>query len=542
MKTGIVECLRAAGPTIAEIGRISGAPGISVAVAHHGQVIHEAHFGHRDLRTEDVPDVNTHYGIASLSKAFTAAAIGILVDEGKLQYDTPLDQILTDFDHTDPVVTQQLTIRELLTHTTGLAAANHWWYGASAQLLLRKEDLIPAFNRLEHVWPVRTHYVYSNWGYAVAGAVIEVLSGMSYGDFLKARLFEPLDMHESSVNFALVPETQMAKPYTVLDDGEFYPLPSPPSNDGTIMAAAQGIISTAADMLKFSTALLAAQKVELDDSNKSSHSVLKNVASQLTFHVPTTPVSLLERSYGYGFHRIQLPNPFANLGCNGMFVRKMPILASDANGTLAITHPGSLAGYTSALTLLPELDMSLVVFTNSIGFGDPADWINQLLVETLVAGHSSNDYVAMAEEAKQSHIQMFKDMALDFEKSRKSATPLRPMENYVGTYVNQNKMPFKVVIRRKDNENLQVVFQDLDSQAWDLHLPGEDVLDWFCPRDDLAKQALFTYSGPDLFKLKFGSDDEGNIDCVCWKMDPAVSLERLCFSKINDASLRVQKI
>lgn len=541
MKAGIIECLRATGPTIAEIGRVSGAPGISVAVAHHGQTIHEAHFGYRNLQTKDVPDMDTHYAIASLSKAFTAAAIGILVDDGKLRYDTPLNQILTDFDHYDPIVNQQLTVRELLTHTTGLAAANHWWYGAGARLLLKKKDLIPAFNKLEHVWPVRSHYAYSNWGYAVAGAVIEMVSGMGYGEFLKARVFDPLEMHESSVDSASVSE-QMARPYTVLDDGKFYQLPLPPSNDGTIMAPAQGVISTAADMLKFSTALLAAQKAELDGSCGSSHSVLKNVANQLTFHVPTTGPSLLERSYGYGFHRIQLPNPFAGLGCNGMFVRKMPTLSNDEDSTLAITHPGSLAGYTSAFTLLPEHNVSLIVFTNSIGFGDPADWINQLLVEMLVAGKTTNDYIAMAEEAKQSHVQKFKDMEVEFRKSRESATPLRPTEDYLGTYINQNQMPFKIVISRKDNEDLQVMFQGLESQTWDLHLSGEDVLDWFCPRDELAKRALFTYSGPDLFKLRFGSDDKGNINHLCWRMDPAVPQKRLCFNKTSDTSLRIQKI
>lgn len=194
----------------------------------------------------------------------------------------------------------------------------------NAQLLLEKKDLIPAFNRLEHIGSIRTQYAYSNWGYAVAGAAIETLSGMSYGEFLKARLFDPLEMQDSSVDSAQVSE-RMARPYTVLDDGEYFQLPLAPSNDGTLMASAQGIISTAADMLKFSTALLAAQRAELDGTN-GSHSVLKNVANQLTFHVPTTGPSLLERSYGYGFHRIQLPNPFAGLGCNGMFVRKMPTL------------------------------------------------------------------------------------------------------------------------------------------------------------------------------------------------------------------------
>lgn len=159
-----------------------------------------------------------------------------------------------------------------------------------------------------------------------------------------------------------------------------------------------------------------------------------------------------------------------------------------------------------------------------------------------MAGKTANDYIAMAEEAKQAHIQMFEDMAVDFQKSRDSATPLRPMEDYLGTYIHQNQMPFKIVISRKDNENLQVMFQGLESQSWVLHLSGEDVLDWFCPRDELAKRALFTYSGPDLFKLRFGHDDKGSINHVCWKMDPAVPAELLCFNKTSDTALRVQNI
>lgn len=142
------------------------------------------------------PDSDTLYGVASISKMFTASAVGILVDEGKLDWMTPIVSIVPELNTVDKFVTEQLTILDLL-HRTGLETSNNWWFGSDGVLMLNKSQTVSSFNALKQISPFRSAYMYSNWHYALIGEIIERLTGITYGDFVQSRIFGPPKMERT---------------------------------------------------------------------------------------------------------------------------------------------------------------------------------------------------------------------------------------------------------------------------------------------------------------------------------------------------------
>lgn len=528
-KSDVVLRLQGLESTIKEICSVAGAPGLSLGVIESGETIHTANFGYRDAEKSLPPDANTTYGIASLSKSFVASSLGILVEQGKLSWATPVREILDELDSTNPQVTQLMTVKDLLIHNAGLAFSNHWWYGADGELLLGKEQTLPAFNALKQKTEFRTQYAYSNWPYCLAGEVIERLSGLSLGEFVRTHILKPLDMSKTS-STRDTSSKNVAKPYAVLDDRTLHLLPFPRVQDGTIMAAAQAFHSTVNDMLKFAGSLLLAQKVELDDDAQGlALNPLKNVAFQLSGHMPKGS-SLLEQTYGLAIDRFQLPQAIIGVGCNSMLVKTMPVIDPGPRGGLVLMHHGSQAGYTTHLVMLPEYDVAFFVAVNSIGLGDPAGWVAQLLIETVLQSPSCHDYVALAREAAQSHKNKEIDNEAALQREKIVGTKPRSLEAYVGNYVGLKGL-FKIEIRLHEDGHLQVAFQGRNSQLWNLKHYHLDIFTWLEPFNVQAKRAKFNFAGPQMFKIIFEADDDDQIRRLYWMHEPGLAKEDQSFVK-----------
>lgn len=283
-----------------DICQISGVPGLSYGVSHHGETIHRANFGFRDVDANLAPTSDTIYGIGSMSKAFTAAAIGILVEDGRLSWNTLVRDVLPAFNSSVSQMNEQLTVLDLLSHRSGLAGPNDIWTGSNSVPLLDKSQTVPTFNSFGAVNPFRGQFHYNNWGYAMAGEVIEALSAQSWGTFLEQKLIKPLKMDRSfTTRSAFKNENDVAKPYGALDNASVFPLAEIQMEDGTIMAPAGAVRSTVNDMLKWSAALLSAYKDRLASGQGSTTgSPLKQVPIQLTGHIPMMAPYYLERTYG----------------------------------------------------------------------------------------------------------------------------------------------------------------------------------------------------------------------------------------------------
>ena len=176
-------------------------PGIAVAVIKDGKIIHEKGYGVRSLNTQQKMDENTLFGIASNSKAFTAAALGILMDEGKIKWDDKVRDYIPEFKLYSPYVTEEFTIRDLLTHRSGLGlgAGDLMFFPDSSDFVLK--DIIYNLRFLKQVSGFRTKYDYDNNLYIVAGEVVARVSGKSWDDFVQERIINPLGMVKTATSF-----------------------------------------------------------------------------------------------------------------------------------------------------------------------------------------------------------------------------------------------------------------------------------------------------------------------------------------------------
>lgn len=190
------------------------APGLAIAVVHDGEIVFERGYGVRRLGAPEKVDARTLFAVGSTTKAMTAAAIGMLVDEGTLGWDDPVVVHLPWFQLKDPYMTREIRVRDLLTHRAGVPNTDQLWY----------EQPFPArevIERLRHVdleTSPRTHFTYQNVMYATAGEVVAAVSGMPWSDFVRTRIFEPLGMTGTIPTAAtLARQPNVAQPHYVID-------------------------------------------------------------------------------------------------------------------------------------------------------------------------------------------------------------------------------------------------------------------------------------------------------------------------------------
>jgi len=333
--------LRALGLTIVEICRLSGTPGVSLGALYKNEIVHVDNFGYRDVEGKIPTDDNTLYYLASLSKAFTAACIGILGDEKKPKWDTPVSKILPDFVYPDPTIRQKAGRLDFLSHRTGLASKNQMWLTEMGHLSLPRDETVRFSSYLEAVHAFQTRWLYNNWGYRLADEVTEKLAGKSWGEFLRERVFDSLGMKRMTTNHS--PDiANVAKAYMALADGTPYHVSRPMPEDGRLLEGAAAIQSNVRDLLTFYKHLM--MTAEEQRSHKPSSSPLKNAPMLLSAHIPLEPEpSPLERSYGLGWIRTELPGSLGMVGLNPMYVEKMPVVGKGlAKPQLCIYHQGSL--------------------------------------------------------------------------------------------------------------------------------------------------------------------------------------------------------
>src|SRR5690554_1911799 len=174
-------------------------PGMAVAVLKDGKVYHKNTYGVRSLKTNEVVDQNTLFGVASNTKAVTAAALGQLVDRGKLTWDTPVTDIIPEFKLYDSYVTREFTVRDLLTHRSGLGLGAGDLMVFPASNTTTMEEMIHNLRYLKPVSSFRSKYDYDNLLYIVAGEIVARVSNQDYDRYITDHFFRPLKMTRSKL-------------------------------------------------------------------------------------------------------------------------------------------------------------------------------------------------------------------------------------------------------------------------------------------------------------------------------------------------------
>jgi CubicO group peptidase (beta-lactamase class C family) len=315
-------------------------PGIAVAVIKDDKIIHAKGYGVRSLRTKLKVDENTLFGIASNSKAFTAAALGMLVDEGKIKWEDKVTDYIPEFKLYNPYVTEEFNIKDLLTHRSGLglgAGDLMMWPDSSN---FTKKDIIHNLRYLKPVSSFRSKYDYDNNLYIVAGEIVARVSGMSWEDFIENRMMKPLGMAKSAASISrLKDKSNIIDPHAPVK-GKVEPINIDWSETAN---AAGGIYSNLTDISKWLIMQM--------NSGKYGEGLTKRLFSEDVHEEMWTPQTIIP---------VRGPSPynthFASYGL-GWFL-------SDVKGYKQATHTGGLAGIVTQITLVPEMKLGIVVFTN----------------------------------------------------------------------------------------------------------------------------------------------------------------------------------
>ena len=315
-------------------------PGISVGIIKDDKLIFAKGYGVRSLDSKKPMDENTLVGIASNSKAFTAAALGMLIDEGKLKWDSKVTDFIPEFKMYNPYVTEEFTVADLLTHRSGLglgAGDLMMWPDSSD---FTKGDIIHNLRYLKPVSSFRTKYDYDNNLYIVAGEVIARASGMSWEEFIEKRIMSPLSMTKSAASiYRLKDKTNIINAHAPIN-GKVQVIKTDWSETAN---AAGGIYSNITDLSKWLIMQM--------NNGKYGEGATKQLFSEGVHDEMWSPQTIIKTRGGgpYNTH-------FASYGLGWGL--------SDVKGMKQCTHTGGLAGIVTQITLIPEMKLGIIVLTN----------------------------------------------------------------------------------------------------------------------------------------------------------------------------------
>lgn len=312
-------------------------PGISVAVIKDGAIVHSKGYGIKSIKTGEKLQSNTNFGIASNSKAFTAAALAILVDEEKINWDDKVIKYIPEFKMYNEYVTNEFTIRDLLTHRSGLGLGAGdlmvWPDGSD----FTPKDIINNIQYLKPVSDFRSKYVYDNLLYIIAGVVVENVSGQSWTDFVTKRLIEPIGMTNSAASWYLVKDKKNAIDPHVPVHGKLEVIDR---YKNTTFDAAAGLYSNVDDLVKWLQFNL--NKGKVNGKQIISEKQMNEMISPVTLQKVKTsePYNSLFKTYGLGWQ------------------------LQDYNGKLEVSHTGVLEGIVTQTMWYPQLQLGIVILTN----------------------------------------------------------------------------------------------------------------------------------------------------------------------------------
>jgi len=340
-------------------------PGIAVAIVKDGKIVYAKGYGVTSLATGKKVNENTLFGIASNSKAFTTAAIGILCDEGKLHLDDKVTDYIPEFKLYDPWVTSEFTIRDLLCHRSGL--------GLGAGDLVDFPDstdftLADAIHNLRYFKPVtsfRSTFAYDNQLYKVAGEVIARVSGMSWEDFIETRIMKPLGMTNSRASFQRIKGNSNYVDAHAPVEGTVKVIPRFFS---TSSDAAGGIYSSVTDLSKWVI-------MQMDNGKYGDG---KQLFSEKIHQEMWTPQTILP---------VGAPGAYnTHFGAYGL-----GWFLNDAKGYKEVSHTGGIDGMVTKVDLIPELKLAIIVLTNQQS-GAAFSAIDNQIKDTYL-GINGNDWI-----------------------------------------------------------------------------------------------------------------------------------------------------
>jgi CubicO group peptidase (beta-lactamase class C family) len=383
-----------------------GVPGLAVAIVQNNAVVFAKGYGVRTRGDSAPVDERTVFAIASCTKAFTAATIAMLVDDGRVALDDPVTAYLPDFQLYDAYVTREITVRDILCHRSGLPkfGGDLLWFGTTYS----RDEVLHRVRYLKPRAGFRSQFNYQNILYLAAGKIVEVLSGKSWGAFVRERIFTPLGMRSSTTSITdFKPTDPIATPY-IERDGMLQASPYLNVDNET---PAGGINSTIADMTHW-------LKLQLGQGQYHNQSLISAKMVREMWS-PQTIIAIGEQTA-----QLHPTTHFQAYGL-GWFL-------SDYHGRKVIKHDGGLPGMTSRVGLIPEEQLGFVILSNHETA--IARVIENVLIDTAL-GVPQRDWNALFLDQERAQQEEQQATTRANENNRMKGTrPSLPLTSYTGRY------------------------------------------------------------------------------------------------------------
>jgi CubicO group peptidase (beta-lactamase class C family) len=406
-------------------------PGLSVAIVKDGKIVLTQGYGIVKMGKPTQVNEKTLFPIASNTKGVTATALGILVDRGELQWDQPVIDHLPAFQLSNPYVTREFTVRDLLVHRSGLSLGAGdllFWPPTS----LTRKEIVQKLRYVPLTSSFRSRYAYDNVLYPVAGELIEAVSGMTWEDFLIRNIFQKVGMNRTRpiAKQANILRNR-ATPHARVNGKIQIVQPFDIDN----VAPAGGIHSSAEEMAKWIKVLL--NQGQLDDGTQLiSRETVRELWTLVTpIPIGTQPPSLAAMQSNFLGYAL------------GFAVR-------DYRGHKMVSHTGGLPGFLSQVTMLPKQKLGIVVLTNQesgYAFRSITHWILDHYLNI-----SDTDWLAAFKESERNAQIRLKQTEEKIETSRdESSRPSLPLKEYADTYIDPWYGNIQISLTKQDRLQLE---------------------------------------------------------------------------------------
>jgi CubicO group peptidase (beta-lactamase class C family) len=386
-------------------------PGMAIAIVKDGKVVLLKGYGVRKLGEATPVDENTLFGIGSNTKAFTAAALATLVDQGKISWDDPVYERLRGFEMYDPYVAKEMRIRDLLCHRSGLGLGEGdlmFW----PHTTFTRDEVVYRLRYLKPKTSFRTTYAYNNLMFVTAGQVVAEISGKSWDDYIRERFFVPLGMnHSNTSTTAFKAGDNWATPHSKVD-GKLQAIALENLDNA---GPAGSINSSVADMSKWVLLQLNHGKIPGTETRIFSEQASREMWAQQMI-VPVTP------------RPPELKNLQAQFGGYGMGWG-----LRDYKGRKLVSHSGGVAGFVTRVMLVPEENLGVVVLTNAEEGGAFESVLFHILDAYL--GGPTEDYIAAFKTLEDKGRKDADEVMSKAAQARPAdSKPSLPLEKYAGSY------------------------------------------------------------------------------------------------------------
>ena len=391
-------------------------PGIAVAIIKGDQIVLAKGYGVRKLGDPTPVDERTLFAIGSSSKAFTAASVAMLVDGGKVKWDDPVTKYLPEFEMYDPYVTRELTVRDLLTHRSGLQRGDFLWYGTE----LDRDEILKRTRYLKPSWSLRSTFGYQNLMYLAAGQLVSRVNGKTWDEFIHERFFVPLGMTASSTSInELKTANNVATPHSKIEDK----VTVIPWRNIDNIAPAGSINSNVVEMAQW-------VRLQLGEGTYQGQKLF-GAAQAKEMHAAQTVIRF-EPPYSMFYPEAH----FLNYGL-GWFL-------SDYRGRKVVEHGGAIDGMRAQVAMIPEEKLGLVVLSNMNGSGLPTALMYRIFDSFLAT--PSRDWSADLRKTMKTLEDAGKAAEKKQEAERVANTnPSVALDKYAGTYRNELYGDVKVI-------------------------------------------------------------------------------------------------